>query len=130
MSLEPDSQILRVLVVDDEHPIADSLVLVLKARGHDARAVYSAEEAIALADMFKPQAVLSDVMMAGLSGIDLAIHFEEQAPDCKVLLMSGYATAFAMIEESIRRGHYHTIFPKPIHPDEVFKFLASCAPQA
>jgi len=121
---------MRVLVVDDEKSIADSLSLILQARGHRARAVYSAEEAILISDEFTPDVLISDVVMPGVNGLDLAIYFAERYPECKALLISGNAVGFGLVEESVRRGHYHTILPKPIHPGQILQFLAMCAPAA
>jgi DNA-binding NtrC family response regulator len=123
-------ELLRVLVVDDERSIADSLGLILQVRGHRARVAYSAEEALLIADEFKPQALISDVVMPGMSGIELAVYFSEQHPECKVLLVSGNAIGFGLVEESVRRGHYHSILPKPIHPAQILEFLSTCAPTA
>jgi DNA-binding NtrC family response regulator len=121
---------MRVLVVDDEKSIADSLCLILQARGHRARAAYSAEEAILVSDEFTPDVMISDVVMPGMNGLDLAIYFSERYPACKVLLISGNAIGFGLVEESVRRGHYHTILPKPIHPGQILQFLTTCASAA
>jgi DNA-binding NtrC family response regulator len=121
---------LRVLVVDDEKVIADSLAMILMTRGYTARAVYDAEQAIAAADEFQPNAVISDVVMPGMNGVDLAVYFEHQFPECKVLLISGNAAAGTLLEESAKHGHLHMILAKPVHPGQILEFLASCAPVA
>jgi DNA-binding NtrC family response regulator len=124
----PSGPTIRVLVVDDERNIADTLCLILQTRGHMVRAAYSGEDAVLIAQSFRPHAVVSDVIMSGMTGLDLAMWIAEHCPECKVLLLSGNASAFPMVEESIRRGHMHTILAKPIHPREIMDFVASCAP--
>jgi DNA-binding NtrC family response regulator len=126
----PSGATLRVLIVDDERNIADSLALILQSRGHMVRAAYSGEDAVLIAQSFHPHAVVSDVVMRGMSGVDLAIWLANNRPDCKVLLVSGDADAFPMVEESIRRGHAHTILTKPFHPQRILDFLATCVPSA
>ncbi len=122
-----DAESLRVLVVDDERGITDSLVIILRMRGYTARGAYSAVEAVLMIDDFNPHAVISDVVMPGMSGIDLAIHLAERLPDCKVLLMSGNAYAGELMEKSLRQGYpAHSILPKPVHPQQIFEFIASC----
>jgi DNA-binding NtrC family response regulator len=128
--MSSDASPMRVLVVDDETSIADSLSLILQARGHRARVAYSAEEAILISDEFVPQALISDVVMPGMNGLDLAAYFDERYPACKVLLISGNAIGFGLVEESVRRGHYHSILPKPIHPTQILQFLATCVSAA
>jgi CheY-like chemotaxis protein len=61
------------LIVDDQQNIADSLALILQKRGHIVRAAYSGEDAVLIAQSFQPHAVVSDVMMYGMSGVELAI---------------------------------------------------------
>jgi DNA-binding NtrC family response regulator len=124
----PPGPTLRVLVVDDERNIADTLSMIVQMRGHGVRAAYSGEDAILIAQSFQPHAVVSDVVMSGMSGLDLAAWLAEHCPECKVLLVSGNLGAFPMIEESIRRGHAHTILTKPVHPQQILDFLATCAP--
>lgn len=119
--------ILRVLIVDDEPIIADSLVAILEAHGCHARATYTAEGAATAADEFQPHAVISDVMMPGMSGLDLADWLEENHPACKVLLISGNLDTAEMLLESHRSG-CRIILPKPIRPEEVLRFVDTCSP--
>ena len=117
----------RVMVVDDERLIADSFALILQSRGYQTRVAYDAEEAITIAAEFDPQAVISDVVMPGMNGLDLAVYLSEHHPQCKMLLISGNAAASALLDDAARQGHYHQILPKPIHPLQLLEFLASCA---
>lgn len=114
---------IRVLVVDDEQVIADSLVLILNSRGFDARAVYSGEDAAELALSWKPNAVISDVVMGNMDGIALAVYLGQILPSCKVILMSGNLTTAALITESEKQGHHFPILAKPFSPDSIFAFL-------
>ena len=117
---------LRVLVVDDEKLIADSMAMILRVKNYEARVAYSAEGAVLAAEVFRPHAVISDVVMGAMSGIDLAMHLAEEQPDCKVLLVSGKAVALDLMEEANRRGYHHPILGKPVHPDRILEFLATC----
>ena len=121
----PTGPTIRVLVVDDEHNIADTLCLILQSRGHAVRAAYSGEDAVLIAKNFQPHVVVSDVIMLGMNGVDLAVWITDNYPGCKVLLMSGNAGAFPLVEESIRRGHAHAILTKPFHPQEILDFIAT-----
>jgi two-component system response regulator FlrC len=121
-------QSFRVLVVDDDVRIADSLVQILTATGHQAVAAYSAEAAMKLADQIKPEAMVSDVIMGPVSGIELTNHIREHYPACRVLLFSGYASTRAFTEAFLTRGSSVKFLPKPVHPERILEFLASCDP--
>lgn len=122
----PVVQNVRVLVVDDEPTIADTLTMILKAGRYEARAVYSGLEAVTVLETFKPHAVISDVMMPGMTGIELAVHLADHWPICKLLLMSGHSDAFEQVERSLRNGYHHSILPKPVHPEQILAFVETC----
>jgi CheY-like chemotaxis protein len=116
----PDT--MRVLVVDADHPVADTLGLVVRAQGHIAKVVYSAEDGIVLAQNFVPHAVLADVMLPGMNGIDFASYLAAHYPDCRVLLASGDAAAFELAEQAACDGYCPTVLPKPVHPAILWRF--------
>src|SRR3954451_5919241 len=120
----------RVLVVDDDVRVADSLVQILIATGHEALAAYSAEAAMKLAEKLNPEAVVTDVVMGPVSGIELANHIREHFPGCRVLLFSGHATTRAFTEAFLTRGSSVQFLPKPVHPNKILEFLATCEPSA
>ena len=121
-------QSFRVLVVDDDVRIADSLVQILKATGHEAVAAYSAEAAIKIAEKLNPHAVVSDVVMGPVSGIELTNHIREHYPGCKVLLFSGYASTKAFTQAFLTKESSVQFLPKPVHPNRILDFLATCEP--
>jgi len=122
MSTQPGP--LRVLVADDEHVIADSLALILRGRGFDCRAAYSGEQAGALALEWKPDALITDVVMGEKDGVALAMQLAEVLPSCRVLLISGNTMAGELLAGSQRQGHDFPILAKPVHPNEILEFLA------
>lgn len=119
---------LRVLVVDDDVRVADSLIQILNASGHQAIAAYSAEAAMKLAEKVNPDAVISDVVMGPVSGIELTNHIREHYPACRVLLFSGYASTRAFTEAFLTRESSVKFLPKPVNPNRILDFLASCGP--
>jgi CheY-like chemotaxis protein len=62
----------RVLIVDDEHIIADTLVAIFSGAGYESRAAYSAEGALGLIPSWPPQLAIVDVILPGMNGIDFA----------------------------------------------------------
>jgi DNA-binding response OmpR family regulator len=106
----------RVLVVDDEKAIADSLVLIFNQRGYQARAAYSAEEAVAMLDEWPPMLAVLDVILPKMNGIDLAILLKADVPYCEVVLISGQLATSALAQRAAENGRNFYIHAKPIHP--------------
>jgi DNA-binding response OmpR family regulator len=115
----------RVLVVDDEHTIADSLTMILSHSGYDPRAAYSGEMAIEMARNFCPDMLITDVLMPGISGIEAAIKVREMLPACKVLLFSGQAATQNLLETASARGHEFELLTKPVHPKDLIARMQS-----
>jgi DNA-binding NtrC family response regulator len=123
MTVTTSRHLPRVLVVDDEKIIADTLTMILSISEYDARAAYSGEMAIEMARNFLPEMLITDVVMPGISGIETAIKLREMAPDCKVLLFSGQATSPAMVEAARAQDHHFELLAKPVHPSDLLARL-------
>ncbi len=115
----------RILIVDDEKNIADTLAMVFKLKGHESLAVYSAETAVETIETFEPDIVLSDVMMGRMTGVDLAIYLSKARPECKVLLFSGQAATADLLREASRKGHEFRLLAKPIHPQKLLDDISN-----
>jgi DNA-binding response OmpR family regulator len=61
----------RILIVEDERAIADSVSVTLKREGYDTRAAYDGETGLGLAEEFKPDLVILDLMLPGIGGLDV-----------------------------------------------------------
>lgn len=109
----------KILVVDDEPAIADSLVFMLNHEGYKAEAAYSGDGAIHKAVVFRPDLVISDVVMPGKSGIEACIEISRALPTCKAMLFSGQAISKDMVEVAGREGHAFDLIEKPLHPQEL-----------
>jgi DNA-binding NtrC family response regulator len=116
-----------VFVVDDEAAIASSLAAILKMHGYPAMSFTSPQEALAAARSKAPALLISDVMMPGLSGVDLAIQIRTECPYCKVLLFSGQATTQDLLEDARRRGYDFRLLQKPVHPDQMLANIRALA---
>ncbi len=115
----------KVLVVDDERVIADTLVIILRRSGFDAVAAYSGEQSLEVAGEFRPDMIISDVIMSDMNGIDTAIQIRSLLPDCKVLLFSGQAATADLLERARAQGYEFEILAKPVHPQDLLARLRS-----
>jgi DNA-binding response OmpR family regulator len=103
--------------------IADTLAIILNQAGFEARAVYSGEDAISALEGFRPDMLISDVIMTGKTGIETAIATRAKMPQCKVLLFSGQAATADLLEKARLEGHEFEILAKPVHPTDLLAKL-------
>jgi len=113
----------KVLVADDERTIADTLAVILTKAGFETQAVYSGEAAVEMAEHFRPNMLISDVVMTGISGIEAAIKIGAILPDCKILLFSAQAATVNLLEKARAQGHEFEILSKPVHPSDLLARL-------
>jgi DNA-binding NtrC family response regulator len=114
---------LRVLVVDDEVSIADSLTEILRLRGHQAHAAYSGKSALECLSSSWPQVLIADVFMEGMNGVELANHVSDRIPACRIILFSGQADMIHTIAGYDLQSHRYTLHSKPIHPEALLKLI-------
>lgn len=113
---------LRVLVIDDQRDVADSMQIFLEQMGYEARAVYDGPTALeALADCHA-EVVLCDIGMPGMSGLELAGKVRENCPqDTLLIAISGYGTE-AEIQRSLAAG-FDLHLVKPVDPSRLRQVL-------
>ena len=110
-----------VLVVDDERVIADTLSLILSKSGYNVLTAYDGKTALEIARSVPPALRITDVVMPGMTGIELAIMLVEVIPDCKVLLFSGQAATVDLLAAARDMGYEFTILTKPVHPTDMLR---------
>ncbi len=113
----------KVLVVDDERVIADTLAIILNQHGYDATAVYTGTGAVERARSTEPDLIISDVIMPDMNGIEAAIQIRKFLPGCKILLFSGQAATADLLETARSQGHEFEILAKPVHPQDLLAKL-------
>lgn len=111
----------RVLVVDNERLIADTLVLILKQNGFDASVAYSGEEAVQSALTLQPHVVLTDIIMGQLNGLEAAMLIADALPHCNILLFSGQPATADLLIQASRNGRNFEVMAKPVHPDVILE---------
>jgi len=114
-----------VLIVDDDHLVADTLSIIFQRAGFCALKAYDGKGALAIANSIQPDILVSDVDMPGMSGVELAMVLLQIIPECRVLLFSGHAT-LADLALARAAGHDFPLLSKPVHPAEMLKTVWKC----
>ena len=115
----------QIFVVDDERCIADTLAVILRNSGYEATAFYDAQSALEQFESLQPELVISDVMMPGMNGVEMAVLIRERHPACRVLLFSGHAATTDILEEARKRGYDFELLSKPVHPKDLLARAAN-----
>ncbi len=118
-----DSPLPRILVVDDEALIANTIVQILNRSGFIAEAAYGGQEAIEAARRISPEIILSDVLMPHLDGVEAAIAIQKFLPETRIVLFSGQAATVEILARARARGYHFELLAKPLHPTQLIKHL-------
>ncbi len=108
-----------VLVVDDESVIADTLAEILTRSGYKGVAQYDGDSALETALLTPPEMLITDVVLPGMTGIELAITVRRIFPDCKIILFSGQASTADLLANARADGHHFMLLNKPLHPQDL-----------
>jgi DNA-binding response OmpR family regulator len=112
----------RVLIVDDERLVADTLALVFKKSGFQVRAAYSVNEAMQDVRTFKPHLLLCDITMPGKDGLVLVNEITHELPSCRILVLTGFYSNLKTVRDEARRLSLPvSILTKPCQPDELLR---------
>ena len=115
----------RILIVDDDPALRESLELLLSAEGYGVSAAESGMKALEILAEHAFDVVLCDVRMPGLDGFDLLPQIRREWPHLPIILMSAHGTEELAVE-AIRRGAYDYL-AKPFQPAEIRLTLRKAA---
>jgi CheY-like chemotaxis protein len=113
----------KVLVVDDEELITETLREILTRAGFDVQIASDGWAALEVVPVFKPHYLLTDVLMPRMNGVELAITVRKMFPDTKIILFSGQAGISEILLNGQRQGFQFEIIPKPMHPLKLIERL-------
>jgi DNA-binding NtrC family response regulator len=112
----------RILIVDDELVVRDSLGKWFTSEGYSARPTGSGREALEVLAQSEFDIALIDIKMPGMDGMELQARLKEADPNLTVVIMTGYASVDTAVE-ALKRGAYDYI-TKPVDPDELSHLVA------
>ncbi len=107
----------RILIVDDELVVRDSLGKWFSSEGYQVRPVASGREALEAIQQGDWEIALIDIKMPGMDGMELQARLKEADPDLTVIVMTGYASVETAVQ-ALKQGAYDYI-TKPVDPDEL-----------
>ncbi|MEE8277353.1 MAG: sigma-54 dependent transcriptional regulator [Thermoanaerobaculia bacterium] len=111
----------KVLLVDDEGSIRDSLRMVLEYEGYRVEEAHSGGEALAKVPQLLPDAVLLDIKMPEMDGLEVLKQLREKGFDMPVIIITGHGDVATAVEAT-RRGAFD-FFEKPLERDRVLLSL-------
>jgi CheY-like chemotaxis protein len=116
-----NSTSLRVLIVDDHVDNARMLKVLLTREGHEAAVVFDGPAAIAAANLQKPDVVLLDLSLPGLSGIEVAtaLRREPDRSGCLLVAVTGHG-----IERLPSPSPFDRYFAKPLDITSLLAYLS------
>ena len=96
----------KVLVVDDERAILDTVEILLRGEGFDASVAHSGREALDRFEELSPDVVLTDIRMPGITGLDLLEAVRERDPEVPVILMTAQASLQSAVK-AVNQGAFY-----------------------
>ena len=112
----------RVLVVDDNHLVADTLTWIFEANGFESQVAYSAAEGLERARAFSPRLLLCDVSMPGETGLELVEKMNREMPECRFLMLSAYTSSAEGVEQQSQEMQRPLkLLNKPCRPEDLLR---------
>ena len=115
---------LRILIADDDRDTVLSLATILLQEGHEVREVYRGDAVVDQVRAYKPDVVLLDIGMPGLTGFEIARHLRRELGQAHPLLIAVTAwnqKAAKTLGKLVGFDHYIT---KPYSIDELLGLIA------
>jgi DNA-binding NtrC family response regulator len=112
-----------VMVVDDEPIIRETIIEILQDEGFDALGMSNAAHALLWIERIQPDIVLSDIVMPGMNGIDMAVQLITILPTCRIILFTGHPSAPDLLQKASTQGYTFEVFSKPIDPNRLIPRL-------
>jgi two-component system nitrogen regulation response regulator NtrX len=107
----------RILVIDDESAIRDSLKMILEYDGYDVQGAATGQDGLVMVDRDQPELVLLDIKMAGMDGLEVLQRLKAGHEALPVVMISGHATVSTAVEAT-KLGAFDFI-EKPLSTERV-----------
>jgi CheY-like chemotaxis protein len=111
----------RVLVVDGDVDNADSLALLLGGSGFDVAVEYTGAAAICRLEAWTPDALISELTLPEVGGLDLASHARRRLPACVLIAVTSYGRPEDQARAAAAGFQHH--FLKPLDIERFIRFV-------
>ncbi len=111
-----------VMVVDDELPVCKSVASALPSDEYDVSTALSADEALSNLSEHVFDVVITDLMMPGMSGMELLEKVHDKYPDTTVIMITGYPSVRSAVQ-AVKLGAFDYL-PKPFTPNELRSLIS------
>ncbi|RKY03416.1 MAG: hybrid sensor histidine kinase/response regulator, partial [Spirochaetes bacterium] len=108
---------IKLLVIDDEQIIRDGCTRILSKEGYDVTTAEGGEQGLEIIHKQRPDIVLLDMKMPGISGLEVLGRINQLKIDVTVIVITGYATVETAVD-AMKEGAYDFI-SKPFNPDQL-----------
>ncbi|MFZ5998073.1 MAG: sigma-54-dependent transcriptional regulator [Nitrospirota bacterium] len=106
-----------IIVIDDEYRQRDILKTILEDEGYEVHTASSAEEGLKHIETLRPDVVITDLKMGGMSGVQLLEALPEDGVKPAVIIMTAYGTIFSAVE-AMKKGAFDYL-TKPLEKDSI-----------
>jgi DNA-binding NtrC family response regulator len=111
------SESVRILLVDDETGILDSLRILFRGEGYEVMTALGGAEAVEIISSERPDLVVTDIRMPGTSGLEVLAQTREVDPEIPVILMTAQASLQSAVR-AVNEGAYYYL-QKPFSNDDL-----------
>jgi CheY-like chemotaxis protein len=118
-----------ILVVDDEPLVADTLSLLLMIDKHRVDVARDGETALARYKSSRYDLVITDLMMPGIDGLELARLIRAQVPQQRIILVSGHLGALSLSNrDKMQLQNVDALLGKPFSPEQLRQAVRAIFP--
>ena len=114
-----------ILIVEDEPKMAYVLRQTLQAHGYHAQTALNGFEALSSLQAIQPAAVILDLNLPGLSGLELLQRLREQFPQTKVIILSGHIQEYSQLASEMG---VEEILQKPVRLEDIIGSITRLVP--
>ena len=113
---------MRILIVDDDLSVAQTLSMIFRRHGYDAELANDADQALDAVRQTPPDLVLCDIDMPGRDGISLMKDLSCEVPECPILILTGFYSGLHRVREFANTMRQEvSVVTKPCHPTELLR---------